>query len=144
MASRSLGHLWPYRPRCSHALAAAGDHPDHKGGDRDSWSLQTGLAPGLGASNPHSFMLTQWGALFLSIILALAEHRNTEGVGRTQVDVSCPSKGQAVGGKVVTPSMSHRLQRRVESLSGGQDNLAGETSRTAHISVGISCMNIQP
>lgn len=88
-------------------------------------------------------MLTQWGALFLSVILALASQGDKEGVGRTQVDVSCPSRGQAVGGKVVTPSMSHRLQRRVESLSGGQDNLAGET-RIADISVGISCMNIQP
>lgn len=68
-------------------------------------------------------------------------------VGRTQVDVSSPSRGPVVGGKLITPplrSTSHRLQRRVESLSGGRDSLAGEIARTAHISVGISCMNIQP
>ena len=65
--------------------------------------------------------------------------------GRTQVDVSSPSRWP-VGGQVYhpTPSMSHRLQRRVESFSGGQDNLAGEISRIVHISIGISCMNIQP
>lgn len=70
-----------------------------------------------------------------------------EDISRTQVDVSSPSRGTGGGAGQVyhpTPSTSHRLQRRVDSLSGDQDNLAGEISRTVHISVGISCMNIQP